>query len=394
MVEHEDGPCMSRRDFLRWVAGAAALGAAGALAHLCEAAGKTPPAGAPAGAGSGHDLVHIELGDRFRATAACLLLTPYRNLGLDNSLPHPLRAQTFAVVERFRDHPCARLFQQHVAADNFGGQFYSLSAWLTPSAPFRWTGRRTEMEASNLPPPVKKYLADDQYPKLLSAFLPDTGLPGFWRSTRPEWERVGRQCAESLARYDVSAWLASFWGPSPKRLVMVPNPTDPPTFGFGPTNAHEAFSIIGPPNVPKDTPEASRAALFDYGRDQDLADTAVHEFGHTCLGVARDRILALAQATEDLGRSLEFQGYFKDYGDWPMELEETILRATQGVWQAEKISRASADASVAWQVRAYNLTILPGIYQLLLERRRDGRTLGAAAVVQTAAAALADFRKT
>jgi len=64
-----------------------------------------------------------------------------------------------------------------------------------------------------------------------------------------EWERVCRQCTEGLSRYGVQGWLTSFWGPSPKRLVLVPNPTDPPQCGFGPSTTGEAFCIVGPPAV-------------------------------------------------------------------------------------------------------------------------------------------------
>jgi hypothetical protein len=389
--DHEGG--VTRRSFLKLAVAGTALSATGgwtALARLAADAGS--PQGPP-GTRSAGRVVDVEAEDRFRATAACLLLTPYGELRSDRLLPHPLRTETRAQVETFREHPCAQLLQRHIADGNFGGQFYSLSAWLTPTAPFRWTGRRAEMEAANLPPPVKRYLADDAYPTLLTSFVADAGLPQFWRTTAGEWERVCRQCSDCLTRYGVAEWLASFWGPSPKRLVLVPNPTDPPQCGFGPSTTREAFSIVGPPAVLKDAPQGAPHSSFAYGQDSEFASTTVHEFGHTYIGVARDQIHALARDTEEFGRSLQFKGNFADYGEWPMELEEAILSATQGVWQAEKDSRAAADDVIAWQVNAYNLTILPAMYQALLEARKGGRTLGAAAVVQSAGDAVRRLSK-
>jgi Domain of unknown function (DUF4932) len=380
--------CVTRRSFLKLVAAGTALSATGAWTALSRlAADAGAPQEHPAARCAGRAIA-VEAEDRFRATAACLLLTPYGELRSDRLLPHPLRTETLALVQAYRDHPCAEFFRQHIAGGNFGGQFYSLSAWLTPTAPFRWTGKQAEMEASNLPPPVKRYLVDDRYPELLTSFVTDAKLPQFWRTTAGEWEGVCWQCSDSLARYGVQDWLASFWGPSPKRLVLVPNPTDPPQCGFGPSTTREAFSIVGPPAVLKDAPPGSPHSSFAYGQDSELASTTVHEFGHTYIGVAREQIHALAKDTEEFGRSLQFRGNFADYGEWPMELEEAILTATQGVWQAERDSRAAADDVIAWQVNAYNLTILPAMYQALLEARKGGRTLGAAAVVECAGEAV------
>ena len=391
--DHDSEGCVTRRSFLKLVVAGTALSATGSWTALARL---TADAGAPQehpDTRSAGQAITVEAQDRFRATAACLLLTPYGELPLDRLLPHPLHTETRAQVQAYREHLCARLLRQHIAEGNFGGQFYSLSAWLTPTAPFRWTGKQAEMEASNLPPPVKRYLADDRYPKLLTSFVNDAKLPQFWRTTAGEWKRVCRQCTEGLTRYRVQEWLTSFWGPSPKRLVLVPNPTDPPQCGFGPSTTKEAFSIVGPPAVLKDAPQGSPAASFDYGRGSELASTTVHEFGHTYIGVARDQIRALAKDTEEFGRSLQFKGDFANYQEWPMELEEAILRATQGVWQAEEESRAAADDAIAWQVRAYNLTILPAMYQALLEARGGGKTLGAATVVQSAGEAIRRLSK-
>ena len=392
--DHDSQGYLTRRSFLKLVTAGAVLGATGAWAASKQLAANVASPQEYPGTRGLTGTITVQAEDRFRATAACLLLTPYGELRSERLLPHPLRVATLAHVEAYRDHPCSVFLRKHITDGNFGGQFYSLTAWLTPEAPFRWTGSRAEMEAWELPPPVKRYLVDDKYPGLLTSFLEDAKLPQLWLDTAEEWDRVCRQCTECLSRYHVQDWLASFWGPSPKRLVLAPNPTDPPQCGFGPSTPREAFSIVGPPAVLKDAPQGSPHSSFDYGQGTEFASTTVHEFGHTYLGVARDQIRALARDTEEFGRSLQFKGNFADYGEWPMQLEEAILSATQGVWQAEEESPAAADNVIAWQVGAYNLTLLPPMFQALLEARKGGKTLGAATVVQVAGDAIRRLSKT
>lgn len=202
-------------------------------------------------------VIHIEIGDRFRATACCLLLTPYAEENLTYHLPHPLRVATLAAIKSHRDHACAKLFREHAAAGNFGGQFYSLGAWLTTCHPFSWTASPAEIisQGGIWPEALERLAADGSYPALLTSFLEDAKLPRVWRSLQREWTRVAEQCRAALIRYDVEGWMIAFWGPPTKRLVLVPNPTDPPTFGFGPSNRTEALCIVGPPAVPKETPD-------------------------------------------------------------------------------------------------------------------------------------------
>ena len=395
-VEARDGRRrgLTRREFILSAAGLGILGASVASGVRAQVAGdstKDSPVAQPV-SGTGRPLIDIVSEDRFRTTAACLLLTPYVELGLSERLPHPMRARVASAIERHRDHPCARMFRDHVSGGNFGGQFYSLSAWLSPCPPFGWTAPLEVVVGSHIPPSIKG-LATEAYPERMTAFHRDAGLAGLWDALGSESSWIYQQCRAALERWRVEEWMLSFWGPSPKRLVFVPNPTDPPTFGFGPSNRQESFAILGPPAVPKQTPDEQWAGMFDYSRTDDLGDLVIHEFGHTYLRTVEDGIGALAKETADIAASLELKGRFpRTYADWPEQLEETIIRAVEGLWRAEVISQESAHLGIHKDAERYGLTVLPPIFDAMTEARAQRTTLRAAGVLEAAARGLARYR--
>lgn len=80
------------------------------------------------------------------------------------------------------------------------------------------------------------------------------------------------------------------------------------------------------------------------------------------------------------------------YGEWPMQLEEIILRAAQATWRAEKVSRRSADEYVQNESNRFGLAVLPPMYHLLLEQRINGVSPMPEGVARTARQALERFR--
>ncbi len=341
----------------------------------------------------GRSVIDVRTEDRFRNTAACLLLTPYIDENLEHYLPHPLRATVLTAVEPHRDHPCAALFRDLLAATGFG-QFYCLASWLTSTPPFKWTGPPADMiEHFHLPPHLRQQWRElsitERWPQLLTSFSDDAGMGALWRELEPDWDRICRQCREGLDAHSVEDWMASFWGPPAKRMALVPNPTDPPGFGFGPTNRTDAFCLLGPPTVQKDTPEAEREAHFDYSRGETIADLTVHEFGHTFLASVHAQVVDVAEHTADTGASLHVRSWFRDsYPSWTTRLEEIILRAVQGVWRAECVSRGSADRFIQEEVDRFGLDVLPDVYQALLEARERNTRPGPAGAVEVAQAVL------
>jgi hypothetical protein len=327
-------------------------------------------------------MIQIHAEDRFRAVAACMLLTDYVNENVGWNRPHPMRAQVLPVIEPHRDHPCALFLRGRLAAIGFG--LCALSAALTPDPPFRWRD----------PGDAARHRPEQRYPELLTSFHEEAGLDELWRSLAAEWETVHRQCRRALDRYRVEEWMASFWGPTSKRLLLVPNPTDPPGFGFGPNNVDEAICIAGPPNVSRDAPEEQLEELFDYGRYDDTANLVIHEFGHTYLDAARREVEALAEQTADIGASLALKDWFPEvYEGWPHRLMETILRAVQGAWRAEVVSPQSAEEWLAQEAGRFGLDILPPIYRALVAVPASDRPLGPAGAVAAAAEALAGYRR-
>lgn len=326
-------------------------------------------------------MIEVDAEDRLRAAAACMLLTDYVNENLTWNRPHPMRAQVLPVIEPHRDHPCAVFLRERLAAVGFG--LCALSAALTPGPPFRWRD----------PGDAERDRPEQRYPELLTSFHEEAGLDELWRSLAAEWETVHQQCRRGLDRYRVEERMASFWGPMPKRLLLVPSPTDPPSFGFGPSNKEEAICIAGPPAVSRKAPEEEVAARFDYAWDDGTADLAVHEFGHTYLDLARPEVEALAEQTADIGASLALKDWFPNiYKDWPHRLMETILRAAQAVWRAEAVSPQSAEEYVSQEAGRFGLSILPPIHRALLAVPASDRPLGPGGVVFVAAEALARYR--
>jgi hypothetical protein len=326
-------------------------------------------------------MIEIHAEDRFRAVAACMLLTDYVNENLEWNRPHPMRAQVLPVIEPHRDHPCAAFLRERLAAVGFG--ICSLAGGLTADAPFRW---RDSSDAERDRP-------EQHYPELLTSFHEEAGLDELWRSLAAEWETVHQQCRRGLDRYRVEEWMASFWGVMPKRLLLVPNPTDPPCFGFGPSNNEEAICIAGPPAVSRNALEGELDELFDYSRYDGTADLAIHEFGHTYLDLARAEVEALAEQTADIGASLALKDWFPEvYEGWPHRLMETILRAVQATWRAEAVSRQSAEEWLAQEADRFGLDILPPIYCALLAVPASDRPLRPEGVVAAAAEALASYR--
>jgi hypothetical protein len=332
----------------------------------------------------------VKADGRFRAAAACLLLTSYAEYQSELR-PHPIRVATDRAVRTQRAHPCAQLFGELVASGWFGGRFYSLAAWLASEPPFGWIApfRAVVLPALRLEEsPLGDRLA--ALPALLTSFVEAANLQHLWKADRAEWERVLGQVRALLDARDVGPWLVSFWGPPPKQLVVVPNPTDPATFGFYPQNRDQAFAVIGPPAVRPSAPEGNVGDLFDYSKTTWAAPLVVHEFSHVYLSDLVGEIQTLAGETTQVGEALNLKDWYpRMYRDWWKQLEEAVVRAAEAVWRAEVVSEAAADEFVEGEIDRFGIDILRPLYREVRRAREGGRRVGAEGCVTAARRALA-----
>ncbi|MBN1461675.1 MAG: DUF4932 domain-containing protein [Armatimonadetes bacterium] len=340
-------------------------------------------------------MITVRSDERFRATAAVLLLTPYIEYQKEVR-PHPLRAPVLSCIEPHREHPCAVLFRELVQDNWFGAQFYSLAAWLTPTPPFRWQTKFAQIGERCLPPSYVKRFEQDglgqTYPAFLAQFYEAARLASVWTELQPQWEQVCAEVREALETSDAAGWLHSFWGPAPKRLHLLPNPTDPATFGFAASNEEDAFCLMGANSVPWSVSEEEAREQFDYRRGDSVTLLAVHEFGHTYLDGAREEIARIARDTAAVGQGLTLKDWFpKMYPAWETQLHEIILQAVEGVRLSECVSRASGESHMAGQVERFGLEILPAIYEELLESRAAGLTVGPMGCARALERALARY---
>ena len=335
-------------------------------------------------------MIQVRYFNSFRAVAACLLLTPYMDYMAQQrafALPHPLHAQAAAWVEAQREHPCAIYFRELIErGDYFGSHFYWLAAQLIPEPPFSWIN-----DVAGL----KRGLPDDaifaelqiveRFPALLSSFMADAKLAEFWQVTAAEWQTAREQVQMALAVGGVDDWQASFWGPATRELFLMPNPTEPPCFGFASSNRAQAFALVGPNQVPTNTADAEVAAKFDYRLSDNVLNLAVHELGHSLFDQARPAFDGLVGELQATGFRLELRGWFPEmYPELPIQLEEIILNAVQATYLTECVSRQAGEAFVADKVRQFGVGILRPIYERIVTARVGGKCVGAEGCVAIA----------
>lgn len=200
----------------------------------------------------------VAIDDRVRTTAAALLLTKFadENAG---SLQHPMRMAARDRLEALREHPFAAL-RRKLAGDHWMHAFYAHALLV-------------DRYVSDIMDPEDDF-AKCGFAAGLRQFDQEPCLVTLWERTVQAWADVITECEEILAEAGLESFLTRLFGGNDLRLVLLPNPLDPPTFGFGSRAGRSAYAIIGPPLV-RDGEVSYRA----YGRE--LADLAFHEFSHT-----------------------------------------------------------------------------------------------------------------
>lgn len=321
--------------------------------------------------------IHVEQDDRIRLTGSVLLLTDLIN---ENSSwkPPAVKVASLEHLAPYRDHPCARAARELDPLSSMGSAFYCYAVLLE--------GREGKFACKRQPGPSDRYEVELQeyrrrfdslrFSDLLWDFYRDTGLARFWEMAASHWEETVADCRALLAQEDPGPFLDIFYGLAAENLVVVPNPLNPTSFGYGPRDGRTAFCIAGPPNVSMTSMEPVRYSMF--GRD--FQSFLFHEFSHTLLDMAKAAIgPEVERRLYDAFRGMPFNGKFARLYDTPdarLRFDEILIRAATALYEREMGRESSASEYLSRQKDEYGLGWVEALFEALqgyLVQRRTGR---------------------
>jgi len=315
--------------------------------------------------------VSVQIDDRVRLMASVLLLTKFvsENPG---SKPHPLRVETLEFLREHDSHPCVEACRG-LPRRHWMSAFYCCAVQL-----------RRDGSVFSLPKLDGSHEGEDDfadfeqagYPALLSRFREDTGIDSLWRRTDELWSEAVHDCRTLLGDSNLDEFVELCFGRVRHKLVFVPNPLDPPTFGFGPSDGQTAYCIMGPPWVPQDTADAVRYA--SYGRS--LAYVAFHELAHSLWNDARNQCPSIVNETGAWDHSMVLKGYFpKMYESWSGRLDEIVIRALTALYCKELEGEPAAQLMLKKEKDESGIDVIDRVFLCLhhyIQRRRCGEYSG------------------
>lgn len=284
----------------------------------------------------------------------------------------PLKVRTIEYLELHRDHPCA-VASREIAETYWMGDFYEYAILLDRTFALRGDAVATEHGKGRM-----RYFKEKGYSDLLQRFYKDTEIILFWDRTDDLWREVQLDCHACLQASCLKDFLGLFFGESPYRMVFVPNPLDPPTFGFGLNDGMTAYCTFGPPTVPLDREDPVSYASFGHG----LAYAAFHEFAHSLLNRALERHSAVIDRTQPLEATMALRGWFpKMYETWDKRFGEIFIRAATALYCEQLEGEAMAHAMLEKEIRDFGIGAIDPIFSCLREylsarRHREYHNLG------------------
>lgn len=313
--------------------------------------------------------IRVEQDDRIRAMGSVLLLTNL--IQMNDCWKYPtVKTFTLQHVEPYRDHPCAVAARQMDPPKSMGSSFQCFAVCLCHES-----GRFAV--PAGLSGFGQEFL-DLDFVNLLSDFCLSADLPGLWMMTSSLWAETVSDCRAMLVEENPGPFLDLFYGDTSGDLIVIPSPLNPTSFSYGPRAGGAAYAIIGPPNVPKDIPDAVR--YLHHGHD--FQNAVFHEFSHSLLNVAEDRVSQVALCLYDAFGSMPTNEKFRDiYGPAPSRLwfDELMIRAATALYEKEMGRDDGAAAYLARQQDEYGLGWIYPIYEALdryLSDRKAGRYEG------------------
>jgi len=308
--------------------------------------------------------IQIQIDNRIRLVSSILLLTKFVDENSGHKF-HPLKVKSIDFLKAFEDHPCVTASRQ-IAESQWMSAFYCYAVLLERKSD-SWTLQK-EVEVSGYIEDFEKV----RYFALLQSFCEDTKIEWFWEQTKDQWQEVQNDCLECLQESKLDDFLDLLFGINPYQLVLIPNPVDPSTFGFGPTDGKVAYCILGPPDISPDSPDPVR--FTRYGRQ--LAYFAFHEFSHSLWDHTRQEFPAFLEKTASLEDMMHFKGWFPEmYETWENRLNEIFIRAATAAYHEYLEGEASAWAILDKEKEEFGIDLIDRMF-LCLRRYLGGRRRG------------------
>lgn len=295
----------------------------------------------------------VIIDDRVRLMNAVLLLTEFVNENA-NWKPHDLKVAALDHLKPYTNHPCIAATRT-LAESHWMDSFYGYAIRL-----IREDGIFT-------PPSGSSFLLDDPddttYARLLNDFLADSQLVTFWSDTRDMWEKAIGECKTILEECGFSQFIYEMFDEIPP-IVIVPNPADPSTFGFGPSDGRIGYAIIGPPAVAKDS-----SVQVKYSQQPDyVAQMAFHECIHTLWGAVRHNEGWIVDHLQPLAKRMELKDWFPErYPDWASQLDELFIRAATTLFMSRLTGEEYELAELKQDAEQFGIEPVLDFYHALKE---------------------------
>lgn len=314
--------------------------------------------------------IEIRIDDRTRAVSSVMLLTDFVDENKGCGERHPLKVRTIEYLADFEDHPCA-VAARKLAPDNFMHRFHSYALALPLEIWTECGSDGTTLKEPLLAGECFNTFDEVDFGSLLYQFCARADLRALWNETQAEWETARKDCAEIVRNGKVEEFIDLLYGQTDLRLVVIPDPLDPPTFGLAPSDGHTCHAVLGAP-VTNDRNPSGR-----YSYDPKMtADIVFHEFSHALWRAARDAYPAILEETAFLQNTMEYRGYFPgSYPDWDIQLDEIVIRAATAHYTAYRDGDEKAQAFLDHEKQEYGIELIDTVFHALgryMEARKRG----------------------
>jgi len=291
----------------------------------------------------------VQLDDRIRNTATALMLTRFAS-EQPHLKKHPLVPDVLTYIQNFQTHPFIQLVNQ-LSTNWWMDKFYTLAVSI-----------ESDNGSFNVPMNLHFQFPSD-YPGLFYQFCRDAKLSDLWKNSESLWSNTITNCTNLLQKGLVEEFLTLLFGSTKRNLILVPNPLDPPSFGFGVSNSINAFSIIAPPAIPN----SDKRKPFYSEWHANLPKFVIHEFAHSLLASSADHA-QLIKSTEYLANQMKFRGYFSHmYSNCESQLNEIIIRAIEAVYIWKTEGQDAAEKRLVKEESDFGITLIRPIFDYLLD---------------------------